>query len=71
MHRSAQVPQPEWNGSKHSGNFARVVNSGLARMTVASPSQIGRMSLGTNVSQSQVTLEISPEWQLLPSHIQM
>ena len=27
------------------------------------------MSLDTDVSQSQVTLEISPEWQLLPSHI--
>ena len=35
-----------WNGSKRSGNFSRVTNSGLARMSVASPSQIGRMSLG-------------------------
>ena len=35
-----------WNGSKRSGNFSRVANSGLARMSVASPSQIGRMSLG-------------------------
>ena len=34
-----------WNGSKRSGNFSRVANSGLARMSVASPSQIGRMSL--------------------------
>ena len=58
-----------WNGSKRSGNFSRVANSGLARMSVAHPSQIGRMSLGTDVSQSQVTLEISPEWQLLPSDI--
>ena len=49
--------------------FPRVANSGLARMSVASPSQIGRKSLGTDVSQSQVTLEISPDRQLLPSHI--
>ena len=35
-----------WNGSKRSGNFSRVANSGLARVSVASPSQIGRMSLG-------------------------
>ena len=35
-----------WNGSKRSGNFSRVANSGLARMSVASSSQIGRMSLG-------------------------
>ena len=35
-----------WNSSKRSGNFSRVANSGLARMSVASPSQIGRMSLG-------------------------
>ena len=35
-----------WNGSKRSGNFSWVANSGLARMSVASPSQIGRMSLG-------------------------
>ena len=34
-----------WNGSKRSGNFCRVANLGLARMSVASPSQIGRMSL--------------------------
>ena len=27
------------------------------------------MSIGTDVSQSQDTLEISPERQLLPSHI--
>ena len=27
------------------------------------------MSLGTDVSQSQVTLEISPEWQFLPSDL--
>ena len=37
-----------WNGSKRSGNFSRVANSGLARMSVASPSQIGRMSLGNS-----------------------
>ena len=34
-----------WNGSKRSGDFHRVANSGLARMSVASPSQIGRMPL--------------------------
>ena len=34
-----------WNGSKRSGNFSRVVNSWLARMSVASPSQIGRKLL--------------------------
>ena len=33
-------------GSKRSGNFSRVANSGLARMSVASSSQIGRMPLG-------------------------
>ena len=56
------------NGLKRSGNFSRVANSGLARMSVANPSQIGRMSLGMDVSQSQVTLEIDQEWQLLPNH---
>ena len=35
-----------WNGSKRSGNFSRVANSGLARKSIASPSQIGRESLG-------------------------
>ena len=34
-----------WNGSKRSGNFSRVANSGLARMSVASPSQIVCKSL--------------------------
>ena len=34
-----------WNVSKRSGNFSRVASSGQARMSVASPSQIGRMSL--------------------------
>ena len=52
-----------WNGSKRSGNFSRVANSGLACMSVVSHSRT-RMSIGTDLSQSQVTLENSPEWQL-------
>ena len=55
--------------------FPRVANSGQARnvgcksLTNWSYVTRGLMSLGTDVSQSQVTLEISPEWQFFPSDI--
>ena len=59
-----------WNGSKRSGSFSRMANSGLARMSVASPSQIGRMALeDLYATDVKSVLKFFPEWQFLPSDI--
>ena len=63
-----------WNGSNGRETFLEWPTRGwfVCRLQVPHKLDVGhsrtRMSLGTDVSQSQVTLEISPEWQPLPSH---
>ena len=63
-----------WNGSKRSGNFPEWPTRGWLVCRSHAPHKLvvchsgTRMSLGMDVCQSQVTLEIDQEWQLLPSH---
>ena len=73
-HRSAQVPRPYGTVQNGRETFPEwptrdwlVCRSQAPHKLVVCHSGT-RMSLGMDVSQSQVTLEIDQEWQLLPSH---
>ena len=73
-HRSAQVPRPYGTVQNGRETFPEWPTRGWLVCRSQAPHKLvvchsgTRMSLGMDVSQSQVTLEIDQEWQLLSSH---
>ena len=62
---STQVPRPYGTVQNGRETFPEWPTRGwlVCRSQIGRKSHRTRMSLGTDVSQSQVTLEVSPEWQ--------